>query len=118
MPAVIYARYSSENQRKASIKVCRCYAERQGWTVTDTYGDRAVSGVSMLARPESQRLLADAEARKFDVIVCEAINRLGRRLADVADVYDRVSFRGVQLHATALGPSRAKIHPEAMRPLH
>ena len=107
MRAVIYARYSSENQREASIEdqveVCRRYAERQGWTVADTYEDRAVSGASMLARPGFQRMLADAEARKFDIIVCEAIDRLGRRLADVADVYDRLSFRGIQIHATAIG---------------
>ena len=39
MRAVIYARYSSENQRDASIddqiEVCRRYIERQGWTAGD-----------------------------------------------------------------------------------
>jgi len=37
MRAVIYARYSSENQRDASIEdqleVCRRFIERQGWTL-------------------------------------------------------------------------------------
>jgi len=46
MPRVaIYARYSSDNQRDASIEdqiaVCRRYAERQGWTVVDWYADRS-----------------------------------------------------------------------------
>jgi site-specific DNA recombinase len=49
--AVIYARYSSENQRDASIddqvEVCRRYVAAQGWTLVQVYSDRAVSGASM-----------------------------------------------------------------------
>jgi site-specific DNA recombinase len=107
MRAVIYARYSSENQREASIEdqieVCRRYAERQGWTVTELYDDRAASGASTFARRGFQRMLADAEAGRFDVLVCEAIDRLGRKLSDVADLFDRLSFRKVAVHATSLG---------------
>ena len=45
MPRVaLYARYSSENQRDASIedqlRLCRLHAERQGWAITDSYTDR------------------------------------------------------------------------------
>ena len=105
--AVIYARYSSENQREASIEdqveVCRRYADRQGWTVTAIYDDRAASGASTLGRPGFLRMLADAEARRFDVVVCEAIDRLGRMLADVAAAFDRLSFSRVAVHATAIG---------------
>ena len=47
MRAVIYARYSSENQRAASIEdqieICRRYIAQQGWTHTQTYDDRAAS---------------------------------------------------------------------------
>ena len=52
--AAIYARYSSDRQRDASIEdqieVCRRYADQRGWTVIDTYDDRAISGAST-ARP-------------------------------------------------------------------
>jgi DNA invertase Pin-like site-specific DNA recombinase len=34
------------------------------------------------------RMTADAEAGRFDVLVCEAIDRLGRKLSDVADLFD------------------------------
>jgi DNA invertase Pin-like site-specific DNA recombinase len=48
----LYARYSSDNQRDASIedqlRLCRLHAERQGWTIADSYVDRAVSGASLL----------------------------------------------------------------------
>ena len=104
--AVIYARYSTDNQREASIEdqleVCRRYIARQGWTLTTTYEDRAQSGASRF-RPDFQRLLADAEARRFDVVVAEAIDRLGRKLADVADFFDRLTFYGVKLHVTNSG---------------
>jgi hypothetical protein len=48
-------------------------------------------------------MLADAEAGRFDVLVCESIDRLGRKLADVADLFDRLSFRGIRVHATSIG---------------
>ena len=56
----LYARYSSDQQREASIedqlRVCRLYAGKQGWTVVDSYQDRAVSGASLI-RPGIQALL-------------------------------------------------------------
>jgi site-specific DNA recombinase len=107
MRAAIYARYSSENQREASIEdqieVCRRYAERQGWSVVELYDDRASSGASTFARRGFLRMVADAESGRFDVLVCEAIDRLGRKLADVASLFDRLSFRKVAVHATSLG---------------
>jgi site-specific DNA recombinase len=106
MRCAIYARYSTGKQRDASIadqvEVCRRYVERQGWTVTELYEDAAVSGASRF-RPGFQRLLADAEGRRFDVILCEAIDRLGRKLSDVADLFDRLTFARVQLHTTSQG---------------
>ena len=80
MRAVIYARYSSENQREASIddqiEVCRRYVAQQRWTLVRSYADRAISGASD-QRPEYQQMIADAELGRFDVIVCEALDRLG-----------------------------------------
>jgi len=79
------------------------YAERQGWTITQIYNDRVSSGASRLSRPGFLKMLADGEAGRFDVLVCEAIDRLGRKLSDVADVFDRLSFRKIAVHATAVG---------------
>ncbi len=108
MRAAVYARYSSEHQREESIddqiEVCRRYAVAQGWTIVESYSDAAVSGASAILRPGFQQLLFDADRRKFDVLICEAIDRLGRKLADVAAMYDRLTFAGVKVHATSLGP--------------
>ena len=104
--AVIYARYSSDNQREASIedqlRLCKERLTREGWELGQVYRDAALSGASRF-RPDFQRLLADAETRRFDVVVAEAIDRLGRKLADVADFFDRLTFHGVKLHVTNSG---------------
>ena len=106
MRAVIYARYSSDNQREASIEdqleICRRYIDREGWTLGETYEDRALSGASD-QRPAYRQMLADAEAGQFDVVVSEALDRLGRRLSDVARLYDHMEFRGITLHAVNIG---------------
>ncbi|WP_448208706.1 recombinase family protein [Azospirillum sp. sgz302134] len=106
MRVALYARYSSDSQREASIddqfEICRRYAERQGWTVVATHKDAAMSGASRF-RPGYQQLLLDAEARRFDMVLVEALDRLGRKLADVADLHDRLQFAGVRLHAVNAG---------------
>jgi len=82
MPRVaLYARYSSDNQRDASIedqlRQCRERAAREGWTVVETYSDRAISGASLI-RSGIQTLLADAQAGRFDIVLSEALDRLIR----------------------------------------
>lgn len=106
MRTAIYARYSSDNQREASIEdqieVCRRMIERNGWIVAKVYRDRSISGAST-QRPAYQEMLADAETGRFDVIVTEALDRLSRKLADVATLFDRVTFLGLKIHTVATG---------------
>lgn len=104
--AVIYARYSSDLQREASIEdqneVCRRYIRSMGWTLVKNYSDAALSGASQ-HRPAYQSLIADAKQHKFDIVVSEAVDRLGRRLADTADLLDKLSFLGIRLFTPSLG---------------
>lgn len=87
MRAVIYARFSSENQRDASHddqqRLCRSLIEQRGWNCHRTYTDRAMSGGSAF-RPGYQQLLEDAASGSFDVLVAEALDRLTSDQADVA----------------------------------
>lgn len=52
MKVALYARYSSNDQRDASIedqlRLCRARADREGWKIVDSYTDRAISGASLL----------------------------------------------------------------------
>ena len=96
----LYARYSSDQQREASIedqlRLCRIYAEKQGWVVAGTYQDRAVSGASLI-RPGIQALLADALRGRFEVVLAEALDRISRDQEDVAGVFKRMAFAGVKI---------------------
>ena len=73
MKVALYPRHSSDNQRNASIadqfRVCRAYAEKQGWRVVE-YSDHAISGASFL-RAGVQALIADALRRRFQVVLAE-----------------------------------------------
>ena len=62
------------------------------------YSDAAVSGASQF-RAGLAALRSDAERGLFDVVVCEALDRLGRRLADVAQLHDRLEFLRIAIHA-------------------
>jgi DNA invertase Pin-like site-specific DNA recombinase len=79
--AVIYARFSSENQREASIedqvRNAKRLIEERGWQLVHTYLDRAISGASPL-RPGYQALMAEAREGRFDVVVAEGLDRLSR----------------------------------------
>ena len=96
----LYARYSSENQRDASIedqlRLCRLHAERQGWEVVDSYTDRAISGASLL-RPGIQELIQDAGRGRFDIVLAEAMDRLSRDQEDIAGLFKRMQFAGVRI---------------------
>ncbi len=98
--AAIYARYSSDLQRDASIedqiRLCKERAKREGWRVVNCYTDHAISGASLI-RPGMQMLLQDAQAGKFEVIVSEAIDRLSRDQEDIAHIYKRTRFAGVRI---------------------
>ena len=100
MRVALYARYSSDHQREASIedqlRLCRIRAESEGWTVVDSYSDKAISGASMI-RPGIQSLMRDALAGKFDIVIAEAMDRLSRDQEDIAGIYKRLSFAGVRI---------------------
>ena len=69
MTAVIYARYSSDNQREESIegqiRECTAYAEKNGITIVKHYIDRAISAKTD-NRPEFQQMIKDSDKKLFD----------------------------------------------------
>ena len=106
MRAAVYARYSSDLQREASIedqvRVCRERIELEGWAYLYAYTDRAISGSTAL-RPAYQRLLEDARQGQFDIVVAEALDRLSRDMEDVAGLFKRLRFAGIRLFTLAEG---------------
>src|SRR5690606_15915701 len=105
--AALYARFSSDLQDERSIAdqlaLARKYAETRGLTVVEIYQDAAISGASTLNRPGLQRMVSDAAKTKFDVIVTESLDRLSRSQADIAALYERLCFLGIQVETLADG---------------
>ena len=103
----LYARYSSDQQRAASIedqfRVCRERAEREGWKVVGCYKDSAISGDSVILRPGVQALLEDARRGAFEIVVAEALDRVSRDQADVATLYKHLRFAGVMIFTLSAG---------------
>lgn len=97
--AVIYARYSSHNQREASleqqIEACKKYAERFDLTVTDIYQDAAISGKTD-DRPAFKRMMKDAEKEKFDYIIAWKSNRIGRNMTQAMVNMARLAEYGIE----------------------
>ena len=94
----LYARYSSDMQSDRStedqLRLCRMRCEAEGWKIIESYTDRAVSGASLL-RPGIQDLLADAQAKRFDMVLAESIDRLSRDQEDIAHIFKRLKFRDI-----------------------
>ena len=72
MKGVIYARYSSDNQREESIEgqisENTAYANKNSIDIIGTYIDRAYSAKTD-NRPEFQKMIKDSAKKNFDVVI-------------------------------------------------
>lgn len=100
MRSVIYARYSSDNQREESIegqlRECREYAERNGFTVLSSYIDRALSAKTD-NRPDFQRMIKDSAKGLFDVVLVWKLDRFARNRYDSAHYKAILKKNGVKV---------------------
>lgn len=83
--AAIYARFSSDKQRDASIDdqvaAGNAHAERRSYEVVAVYADYAISGRSD-DRPQFLQMIDDAKKDKFDVVIVWKIDRFARNMMD------------------------------------
>ena len=100
MEAVIYARYSSHNQREESIegqiRECMDFAKKNGLVVIDEYIDKAISGKTD-KRPSFQRLIRDSEKHKFKAVIMYTLDRFARNRYDSAIYKNKLKKNGVRI---------------------
>jgi site-specific DNA recombinase len=106
MRAAIYARYSSDNQRDASIddqiRICRDRIAREGWVETEVFTDYAISG-SNARRPGFLALQAAVRAGSIDIVVAEALDRLSRDQEHIAGFFKELTFANVRIVTVSEG---------------
>lgn len=100
MKAVIYARYSSDNQREESIegqiRECTEYANHNGMTILRSYIDRALSARTA-DRPEFQNMIRNSEKGLFDIVLVWKIDRFSRDRYDSAHYKHLLKKNGVKV---------------------
>jgi site-specific DNA recombinase len=102
----LYARYSSDQQRAASIddqfRNCRRRADAENWRIAETYADEAMSGADS-NRPQYQAMLAAASRREIDVLLIDDLSRLSRDQVESERVIRRLEFLGIRIIAVTDG---------------
>ena len=100
MKAVIYARYSSDNQREESIegqiRECTAFAEKNGITILRHYIDRAFSAKTD-NRPEFQNMIKDSGKKLFDMVIVWKLDRFARNRYDSARYKSLLKKNGVKV---------------------
>ena len=100
MTGVIYARYSSDNQREESIegqlRECKSFAEKNDFQIVNTYIDRALSAKTD-SRPDFQRMIKDSSGGAFNVVLVWKLDRFARNRYDSAHYKSILRKNGVKV---------------------
>lgn len=96
---VIYARYSSHNQKEESIEQqveeCMAFAALNHIKIIQVYSDKALSGKTD-KRPQFQKMMRDAEKRQFTVVVAYKSNRIARNMLNALSYEDKLGRFGIE----------------------
>lgn len=99
--AVIYARYSSDKQREASIedqiRECKMYATANGFEVIKTYADYALSGTTD-ERAQFQLMIKDSAKKAFTAVLIYKTDRFARNRFDSAIYKKKLKDNGVRVY--------------------
>lgn len=118
----IYARYSSNNQREASIedqiRKCKELATSKGWTILDEhiYFDKAQSGTQIDSRVNFKRMLrvAMSENCPFQKIIVDDTSRIARNTKEALNIFSLLNFYGIHIYYVAQGIDTADETAEEM----
>jgi len=98
--AVVYARYSCDNQTEQSIegqlRVCKEYADRNDITIVDTYIDRATTGTND-NRAAFQKMMKDSGKKQWDIVLVYKLDRFSRDIYASAVNKHTLKQNGVRL---------------------
>jgi len=95
----IYARVSTDKQTcENQLQELRATAERMGYTVVAEFVDSGISGMKTRQdRPALDSLMKSATQRKFDMIMCWSIDRLGRSLQNLVEILNEMQSMKIDM---------------------
>lgn len=99
----IYIRVSTLDQARegysleAQEKILRKWCADHNCDIFDLYADRGISGKDIDHRPDMQRLMQDAEAKKFDTVLFWALSRFTRSVSDLYTIMQKYQACGIDL---------------------
>jgi DNA invertase Pin-like site-specific DNA recombinase len=93
----IYARVSTKNGQDPEMQLAelREYIRNRRWKITGEYVDRGISGASD-SRPALNRLMADANRRRFDVVVVWKFDRFARSVSHLLRALETFRALGIE----------------------
>ena len=96
----IYARVSTDKQTVDNQLIeLRSLCDRHGYIIVQEYTDSGISGAkSRNDRPALDALMKDATRRRFDMVMCWSIDRLGRSLQHLVEILNELQAIGIDLH--------------------
>ena len=103
--AAIYTRVSTREQAIAGYsleeqeKLLKAFCSENQMSLYNVYSDKGISGKSIKGRPGLMEMLADAELKKFDVVLLWKVNRLSRKLKDTLEIVEKFCYNNVELHS-------------------
>jgi DNA invertase Pin-like site-specific DNA recombinase len=93
----IYARVSTKNSQDPEMQLAelREYVRNRKWKIAGEYVDKGISGASD-SRPELNRLMADANRRRFDVVVVWKFDRFARSVSHLLRALETFRALGIE----------------------
>ncbi len=93
----IYARVSTKNGQDPEMQLAelREYVRNRKWKIAGEYVDKGISGASD-SRPELNRLMADANRRRFDVVVVWKFDRFARSVSHLLRALETFRALGIE----------------------
>ena len=97
---VIYTRVSTNNQTiDNQLNVLREIAKLKGYEIVREYTDEGISGAKgREERKGFDELIKDATRKKFDIILCWSVDRLGRNLSHLVSFLNEIQSVGCDLY--------------------
>lgn len=100
MKAAIYCRVSTPEQNiESQERACVEYCKRRGIEIYGVYPDNGVSGTRD-RRPAFNEMIADMRSLKFDCIIVTKLDRIGRSVNHLVNLFEEFNNKGVHFIAT------------------